>query len=48
MSDLAVLILSLSYIPIQRLMYSLLTVVLSGQVIGLVQRVRFNAKRVLK
>lgn len=35
-SDLAVLLLSLSYIPVRRIMYSLLTVILSGQIIGLV------------
>ncbi|WP_243208514.1 YitT family protein [Oscillibacter hominis] len=39
-SDLVVLALSLSYIPFARLSYSLLTVVLSGQLIGLVQRIR--------
>lgn len=39
-SDLAVLVLSASYIPLNRLVYSLLTVVLSGQIIGLMQRVR--------
>lgn len=39
-SDLAVLLLSLSYIPLGKLAYSLLTVVLSGQIIGLMQRVR--------
>lgn len=38
-SDLSVLALSLTYIPIGRIMYSLLTVVLSGQIIGLIQRV---------
>ena len=38
-SDLIVLGLSLVYIPWQRIVYSLLTVVLSGQVIGFVQRV---------
>ena len=37
-SDLAVLALSLSYIPLRRIAYSLLTVVLSGQIIGLLQR----------
>ena len=37
-SDLAVLLLSLSYIPMQRITYSLLTVVLSGQIIGLIQK----------
>lgn len=45
LSDLVVLVLSLSYIPVQRLIYSLLTVVLSGQIIGAVQRVRFDAKK---
>ena len=39
-SDLVVLALSASYIPLSRLCYSLLTVMLSGQLIGLVQRVR--------
>lgn len=37
-SDLIVLALSLSYIPLRRIAYSLLTVVLSGQIIGLLQR----------
>ncbi len=36
-SDLTVLCLSLSYIPLGRIVYSLLTVILSGQIIGLVQ-----------
>lgn len=36
-SDLIVLALSLTYIPLGRLMYSLLTVIISGQVIGFVQ-----------
>lgn len=36
-SDLFVLILSISYIPINRLVYSFLTVILSGQIIGWVQ-----------
>lgn len=35
-SDLIVLLLSLSYIPLSRIAYSLLTVILSGQIIGLV------------
>lgn len=39
MSDLIVLGLSISYIPLRRLGYSLLTVILSGQLIGWVQRV---------
>lgn len=37
-SDLLVLALSASYIPLHRLLYSLLTVMLSGQLIGIVQR----------
>ena len=36
-SDLSVLILSLSYIPFRRIVWSLLTVILSGQIIGLMQ-----------
>ena len=37
-TDLVVLGLSVSYIPLQRLGYSLLTVVLSGQIVGVLQR----------
>lgn len=37
-SDLTVLLLSLSYIPLQRIGYSLLTVFLSGQIIGILQK----------
>lgn len=37
-SDLIVLLLSLTYIPVRRILYSLLTVVLSGRIIGWVQR----------
>ena len=37
-SDLTVLLLSLTYIPFRRIVYSLLTVILSGQIIGLLQR----------
>lgn len=36
-SDLSVLLLSLSYIPLRRIAYSLLTVLLSGQIIGWIQ-----------
>lgn len=36
-SDLTVLLLSLSYIPFRRIAYSLLTVLLSGQIIGWLQ-----------
>ena len=43
-SDLAVLLLSLSYIPKQRIAYSLLTVVLSGQIIGLIQKIQPHKK----
>lgn len=38
-SDLVVLLLSLSYIPFRRIGYSLLTVILSGQIIGLIQKI---------
>ena len=38
--DLLVLGLSVSYIPLSRIGYSLLTVLISGQLIGWVQRVR--------
>lgn len=37
-SDLTVLLLSLTYIPPGKILYSLLTVVLSGQIIGLLQK----------
>ena len=37
--DLVVLALSLSYIPVRQIAYSLLTVFLSGQLIGLVQKI---------
>ena len=37
MSDLIVLVMSLSYIPVRRIGYSLFTVLLSGQVIGFIQ-----------
>ncbi len=37
-SDVTVLLLSLSYIPAKKLLWSLLTVVLSGQMVGFVQR----------
>lgn len=41
-SDLTVLALSLSYIPVRRIGYSLLTVVLSGQIIGWIQRIQLH------
>lgn len=40
-SDLAVLLLSLTYIPVSKIVYSLLTVILSGQIIGIMQKIRF-------
>ena len=43
-SALLVLGLSLSYIPLKRIGYSLLTVVLSGQIIGWIQNIRFPGK----
>lgn len=39
-SDLTVLGLSLSYIPLKRIVYSLFTVVLSGQIIGWIQKIK--------
>ena len=45
-SDLLVLLLSLSYIPFRRIAYSLLTVILSGQIIGIIQKI--NVKERLK
>lgn len=36
-TDLSVLGLSLTYIPLRRILYSLFTVILSGQIIGLIQ-----------
>lgn len=41
-SDLTVLGLSLSYIPLRRIGYSLLTVILSGQIIGWIQRIQLH------
>ncbi|MBR6632832.1 MAG: YitT family protein [Clostridia bacterium] len=38
-SDLTVLALSLSYIPIKSIMYSLLTVILSGKIVGIISRI---------
>lgn len=38
-SDLVVLALSLTYIPVRKIIFSLITVVLSGQLIGLVSKV---------
>ena len=44
-SDLLILLLSLSYIPYQKILYSLLTVILSGQLIGLIQRASWPISR---
>lgn len=38
LGDIIVLALSLTYIPFSKIIYSLLTVVLSGQLIGLIQK----------
>ena len=43
-SDLTVLGLSMTYIPFRRIIYSLLTVVLSGQIIGWIQRLPLRGK----
>lgn len=39
LTDLTVLLLSLSYIPANRIVWSLLTVTLSGKIIGIIQRI---------
>lgn len=38
-SDITILLLSLTYIPINKIIYSLITVILSGQIIGYIQRI---------
>lgn len=43
-SDMTVLLLSLSYIPLRRIVYSLLTVVLSGQIIGILQKTKIKER----
>ena len=43
-SDLTVLFLSLSYIPLKRIAYSLLTVILSGQIIGIIQKIKVKER----
>ena len=45
LSDLTVLALSATYIPLSKLWYSLLTVVLSGQLVGIVQRAKWTKKK---
>lgn len=42
-SDLVVLFISLSYIPLNKILYFLLTVLLSGQIIGIIQKIRLPA-----
>lgn len=41
-TDLLVLALSLTYIPLRNIVYSLLTVVISGQIIGFMQRIKIK------
>ena len=43
-SDMTVLLLSLSYIPLGRIVWSLLTVILSGQIIGIMQKTKLKAR----
>lgn len=43
-SDLTVLLLSLSYIPFRRIVWSLLTVILSGQIIGFIQKINVKER----
>ena len=45
-SDFAVLALSLTYIPLHKIGYSLLSVILSGMLVGFVQRVQITKKTV--
>lgn len=42
--DLAVLLLALTYIPLTKILYSLLTVFLSGQIVGLLQKQKTSKK----
>ena len=44
-TDLTVLALSLTYIPLTRIAWSLLTVILSGQIVGLMQRIPHPNKK---
>ena len=45
LTDLTVLALSASYIPVERLAYSLLTVFLSGQIIGFIEQAKWPGKK---
>ena len=47
-SDLSVLLLSLSYIPVRRIAYSLLTVMLSSQIVGIIHRLDLSRLHVKK
>ena len=42
--DFVILAASLSYIPVRRIVYSLLTVMISSKIVGLVQRFQFPKK----
>ena len=44
--DISVLLLSLTYIPLGKILYSLLTVILSGKLVGIVQRFSFRKESV--
>ena len=44
LTDFLVLFLSVSYIPLSKLVYSFITVLLSGQIIGLIQQFPFHKK----
>ena len=44
-TDLSVLALSLVYIPLGRILYSLITVTLSGQLVGVFQKIKLSEKR---
>ncbi|MBO7217442.1 MAG: YitT family protein [Clostridia bacterium] len=41
-TDITVLALSLTYIPPLKIFYSVITVVISGQIVGLIQRIKFK------
>ena len=44
-TDLSVLLLSLTYIPFSKIIYSLLTVVISGQIVGFIQGIKFKKSK---
>ena len=43
--DFVILVLSLTYIPVRRILYSLITVMISSKIVGLVQRFQFPSRR---